>query len=426
MSKHESSSQVPKIVILGAGFGGIYTFLSLRRQISPKKAEITIVNNTNHFLFTPLLHEVATGGLAHHQVVEAVRMIAHKRGANVHLGDVERIDTQKGEVKTTTDVIPYDYLVIATGASAEFHATPGAKENAFVLKTLKDAIKVRNRFIDAFEKALQVQNSEERQKLLTFVVVGGGASGVELAAEMAELFHDTLQKFFSGKILRGEPKIYLIAREKELIVNFHEKMRERADEILKRVGVEIKYETGVTAVDANGVTLTNGEKINSSHVLWMAGVKPNVPESDVPFSLNRGRIVVDKHLRVKSVVDAGGGAKTKSVYALGDVATFETECIPMHAQAAVQEAPTVAINIISEIKRGKPKCEFKYQPMGDLVSLGQWQAAGYFLKRTWTGPVAWFVWRTVYLFKFASWSKRVKIALDWIIDAFYPRDITRA
>lgn len=411
----------PHIVILGAGFGGIYAFLNLRRRLSVSDADITIVNRTNYFLFTPLLHEVATGGLSHHQVVEAIRTIIYGRDAALHVAEIKNVNIRDKKVETSVGPVPYDILVIATGAAAEFYDIPGAAVKTHVLKNLSDAIKIRNRFIDAFERAVEIKDRQERRKMLTFVIVGGGATGVELAAEMADLFFDTFCRFFCGKIPKEDVTVHLVTSDIELLRNFHGEMRARAKRILFQKGIKIRTGAQVTAVDENGVSFADGSRLECRHVLWLAGVSPNVPPSDEPFIKNfSGRIIVDKNLKVKG---------RENIYALGDVATFEDEFLPMHAQTAVQAASVVAKNIFLEIRGGgkaEKLQEFRYKPMGDLVSLGRWQAVGYFLKIHWNGPLAWFIWRTVYLFKFASWPKRIKIAVDWTIDIFYPRDITRA
>ncbi len=408
----------PHIVILGAGFGGLYTFLNLRKLVSAHQADITIINKTNHFLFTPLLHEVATGGLAHHQVVESIREITYKKGARVHVAEVRNINTSHKTVETDITSIPYDYLVIATGARTEFYDVPGASEKTLTLKTLRDAITIRNRIIDAFERAVDVHDVTERQKLLTFVLVGGGATGVELAAEVSEFFHHAFKKFLCGKVAPEDVSIHIVTSDSNLLRVFNVGIQKQAYKILKRVGVQVHTGVRVTAVDDNGVTLGDGSKIDSKLVIWVAGVKPNIPPIDaqVTSSTSRGRILIDGHLRVIGL---------DQVFALGDVATFEETFLPMHAQLAVQEAPIVARNI-SAAMRNRSLKKFKYQPIGDLVSLGRWQAIGYVWGILWTGPIAWFIWRTVYLLKFASWSKRIKIAVDWTLDIFYPRDTTRA
>ena len=421
----------PKVVILGAGFGGIYTFLNIRKQLPASKVDVTIINQTNYFLFTPLLHEVATGGLAHHQVVESIRSITYKKGATLHMAEIVKVDTANKQVQTSVGVVSYDILVIATGASTAFYNIPGSAENSLVLKNLHDAIKMRNRFISAFEQAVETKDLAERKRLLTFVLVGGGATGVELAAEMTELFYDTFKKFFCGQISRDEIKVHLVAGGPELVGNFHKEIREQAKKILINNGVNIVFNLRVKEVDDDGVTLSDGSRLDSEHVLWLAGVKPNVPASDVPFATDKnGRIIVDRNLRM---VSSNG---ISNIYALGDVASFADENLPMHAQMAIQAAPVAAENIVRQIRSEFFGCKpgragqryrvFKYKPVGDLMSLGQWQAVGYFLDTLWTGPLAWFIWRAVYLFKFASWPKRIKIAVDWTIDAFYPRDITKA
>ncbi len=424
----ESKNKIkPRIVILGAGFGGIYTFLNIRKRLSARKVDITIINHTNYFLFTPLLHEVATGGLAHHQVVESLRSIIWKPGATLHVAEVKNINTANKTVETSVATIPYDILVVATGASTAFYNIPGAVENTFVLKNLHDAIKIRNRLITAFEKAVETKDLAERKRLLTFVLAGGGATGVELAAEMADLFFDTLRKFFCGQVSGDEISIYLVAGDTELLKVFHPKVRARAMKILTRIGVKVVIGLRVKAVDGDGVTLSDDSRIDSEHVFWMAGVGPNVPASDKPFMKDprAGRIIVDKNLKAVG---------HDNVFALGDVATIENESIPMLAQAAVQAAEIAAANVVSEalaicrgraLQPGKLKA-FRFKSKGDLLSLGQWQAVGHIFNILWEGPLAWFIWRVVYITKFASWPKRIKIAVDWAIDIFYPRDITKA
>jgi len=410
--------QRPRVVVLGAGFGGLYTFFNIRKFLSDQEVEITIVNKTNYFLFTPLLHEVATGGLAHHQVVEAIRTITKKKGAILHIAEVLKINTKQKIVDTTIGSIEYDFLVIATGATTEFFGTPGASEKTLVLKSLQDAIRIRNQFIDSFETALEAKDPVVRKKLLTFVLVGGGATGVELAGEMAEFFYDTFLSFFPGRIAKEDVVIHLVAGEQELLANFHKGMQGEARRVLINAGVRVRTGVRVTSVDDDGVTLSDNSRIESTNVMWLGGVRPNVPASDIPLGSSgaRGRIVVDKNLRVQNF---------EKMYALGDVATFADKFLPMHAQAAVQEASIVAKNIVSEIRGKNPTAVFQYQPVGDLVSVGQWHAIGYLFNFLWTGPLAWFIWRTVYLSKFASWPKRIKIAVDWTVDIFYPRDITR-
>lgn len=409
----------PRVVILGAGFGGVYTFLELRKRFSSRRVEITFVNRTNYFLFTPLLHEVATGSLAHHQVVESIRSITYKKGANLHVADIQSIDTVAKKVKTTIGDVPYDILVIATGASSTFYGIPGAAEHTLVLKTLREAIGIRNRFADAFERAIETSDPAERKRLLTFVLVGAGATGVELAGEMTDLFFETYSRFFCGKIGRHEISIHLVTPETWVLGNFNKSLQIKAARVLTKKGVKIHLGSRVVAVDGDGVTLADGSRINSEHVLWTAGVAPNVPtlaSGTFMQDPKSKRIIVDEFLRVKG---------QEHVYALGDVATFEAKGLPMHAQVAVQAALVAARNIAAEICKKKP-IPFVFKPKGDLVSVGQWNALGHIAGITWSGAIAWFIWRTVYLFKFASWPKRIKIAADWTVDLFYPRDITRA
>lgn len=410
-----------KIVILGAGFGGIYTYLNLKKTLDMRKAHVTIVNRTNYFLFTPLLHEVATGSLSHHQIVEAVREITYDKKTSFVLADIKSVSLSKKIVETSEGEVPYDILVIALGSTTQFHNTPGAEEHSLVLKDLYDAIKLRNHFIQTFEKASRVKDKVERQKMLSFAIVGGGPTGVELAAEVSELFLETFKKYYPTEIPCDDISIYLFSSNKELLSMYHPLLQKKAKKVLERKGVAVKLEMAVSFINSNGITLTDGSSVAIRNIIWVAGVKPNVPAFDMPVELSKnGGIVVDEFLRMKGYED---------IYVLGDGATFipkgTDRPVPMLAQVATQQAKTVANNILRK-SMSKPLKPFKFFHIGDLVSLGQWHAVGDVLGIRWPGPIAWFIWRTTYLFKFASWTKRIKIMVDWTIDIFYPRDITKA
>jgi NADH dehydrogenase len=181
------------------------------------EANITLINRTNYFLFTPMLHEVATGGLAHHQVVESLRELTYKTHGEVFITDVHSIDLTNKIVHTHERDVSYDYLVVATGATTNFFGTKGAQEHSLVLKDLRDAIKIRNRLIDVFEQAAETDSVEERKKILTFAVVGGGATGVETVMEVADLFFNTFYRFYKGKIACEDVTLSLVNRDGEIL-----------------------------------------------------------------------------------------------------------------------------------------------------------------------------------------------------------------
>ena len=409
-----------KIVILGAGFGGIYTYLHLRKNLNPSEAEIVLVNRTNHFLFTPMLHEVATGGLGQNQIVESLRELTYNTSTDIFVAAIESVDLEKKIVHTNLKDISYDFLVIATGATTNYFGIPGAEENTFGLKSLHEAVNLRNYFIDNFEKASKLKDHKERQKLLSFAIIGGGATGVEVAGEASDFFYKTFCKYYCQDLEPTDVNLYLLSRGPELLPQFNPYLRKKALKILKKKKVQVMLNSGVTEINNDHIKLSDGRTLEVANSIWTAGVKANPPKFMQDISTDKwGRLNVDEYMKLKEYPE---------VFALGDVSCFCSkgkDPLPMLAQVAVQQSKTVGGNIASSIK-GKKLTPFVYKSKGELVSIGQWGALGHTLGISWSGPLAWWLWRTVYLFKFISRSKKIKIAIDWTMNLFHHRDITRA
>lgn len=410
-----------KIVILGGGFGGLYTYKSLYEHFSPDEIEVTIVNRTNYFLFTPLLHEVATGSISHHQVVESIRQIIYKTNDKLHVAEIISVDHTNHVVTTSIGALSYDILVVALGATTNFFNTQGAQEHSLVLKDLSDAIKLRATLIDAFEKASEIADPEIRASSLTFAVIGGGPTGVELITEVAELFNETFIKYYHGRITPKDVSLYLINQSPEILGPFPVPLRHIALNVLAQSGVKVKVSTGVTEVTKDGVVLDNGTLLPVAHVIWTAGVKPHSALLADPVPLDKGgRVIVNRSLQVEGIPD---------MFVIGDIASFtqttDEHPLPMLAQVAVKQGIHTGYNI-KRLVEGSSLLPFVYTSQGSLVSLGQWRAVADIHGFRFSGPVAWFMWRTIYLFKFLSGSKKVKIVADWTMNIFYPRDITKA
>ncbi len=409
---------VPHVVIIGAGFGGLSAYHSIRKQFGAH-VRITIINRTNYFLFTPLLHEVATGGLGHHQVVESIRQLIYKTPTELHLAEVKSIDLRRQQVKTSVATVDYDYLVIATGATSNYFDIPVAEEHTLGLKSLRDAIMIRNRIIEQFEVA-HLLEGDERKDALRFAIIGGGATGVELAAELAEWIRDSFRRYYRN-LNCDEVEITLINYSPELISQFSDRARHQALNRLKQLGVNVRLNTAVTSVTHDGVNLSVGGFLPTGLTLWMAGVMPAIPKlaPDVVVDERSGRLVVDRSLRLPGF---------QQVFVIGDasyVRTDDEHVLPMMAQVAERQGKWLG-RALKAVITGREAPAFRYRSQGELLSLGNWHAAGTIWKVPISGPLGWWLWRTVYLFKFNSWSKRVKIAIDWTIDIFYPRDITKA
>lgn len=408
-----------KIVILGAGFAGVYSAISIWKKLG-NNIEITIINQNNHFLFTPMLHEVATGGVGHHQVVESLREIFYKKEIKFFEGKVESVDLERKEVVTNNGNKSYDILVVAIGATTNFYNTKGAEENSFVLKDLSNAIKLRNHIITQFESASRETDKKIQEQKLSFVVVGGGATGVELSAEISDFCRKTFRKYYSDNLVCENFDITLINSGAELLRPFDIKTRKYAEKILQEKRVNVLQNKKVNEVTKTSVKLEGGEEIFADTIIWTAGVKPNeinfingeVAKDEI------GRIIANKNLLAKNY---------DNIFVLGDVANIEQENgnpYPMLAQVASEEAELIGTNIYNLINN-KKLVEFNYKLNDQLVSLGQWEAAGTVMSVHIYGLLAWFIWRTVYLFKFISNSKKIKIAIDWTIHLFHSRDITK-
>ncbi|MEX0910215.1 MAG: NAD(P)/FAD-dependent oxidoreductase [Candidatus Paceibacterota bacterium] len=400
-----------KILIIGGGFGGIYTAVNLSKNFKNQKdMQITLVNQTNYFLFTPLLHEVATGSLSPLSTAEPIREIL--RGTNIEFiqTTVTNIDKDTQQVSTTTGHLNYDYLVIATGSKTNFYHIDDT--TVFELKNLRQAVNLKNHLIDKIELSTSTKNLEEKNKLTTFVIVGGGATGVELAAELAGFTCQTMIKKYyhptSSKL--GQIKIYLINSNHTLLPHLNSKIQTIATKTLIKKGIILKLGTKVEDCTNNQVTLSSGEKISTNTIIWTAGVLPHHPNTDTGHK----RIEVNDFLQDLNHLN---------VFALGDVAGQENRA-PMLAQVATKQGAVVAKNIEALIN-DKKLTSFKFKSQGTLLSLGTWNAVGEIGGFVISGRFTWWLWRTIYLFKFMSWRKRFRIMAEWTVNLFFPRDITK-
>ncbi len=364
----------PHIVVVGSGFGGLYVVKSLVSLVEQGLVDVTIINRTNYFLFTPLLHEVATGALSSNSITEPLREIFSGTDIRILLGNVDLVDSAAQIVHCGEQKISYDFLVLATGADTNFYDIPGAKEFCFSMKNLAGALRIRSHVIDSFERALLSTDTEEIQKMLSFVVVGGGATGVELAAELVEFVKILEQRYFSyahGFSSEHKTSVTLVSSGPELLSVFDPFLRKTAVDRLRDEGVTLQMGSAVSQVSADSITLANGTSIPSRMIVWTAGVKALTPRfSGIDPVLSGAKICVDSFLRADGI---------SNIFVLGDIAACglgdRAKSVPMLAQAAVAQAKIVSNNIIASL-HGQSLQEFEYQSRGNLISLGQWYAAG--------------------------------------------------
>ncbi len=409
-----------KILIIGNGFGGIYTLKNLHKVFRHNKnIRLAMVGVRNYFLFTPLLHEVATGSLNPGSIIEPIRQVLGCCLHNFYLGRTESVDLQNRTVKVGGDIINYDYLVIAPGATTNFYNVPGAEEFSFPLKNIEDAVKIKNHVIAQMERTSIEMDTIKRQKMLRFVVVGGGATGVELVAELQELITESFSRYYTCDILK-DVSIVLVQKSGELVPQFDSKIRKKSLAVLEKKGIQVMLNSVVKEVGDAYVIINENVKILTETVIWVAGIKPTeINFSETVEKSADGRLLVNEFLQL---------INHKEVFAVGDIAAFKdknsSSYLPALAQVAEKEAKAVAKNI-KWLILGKSPREFFYKNSGTLLSLGQWMAAGEIWNINFSGHFAWWLWRTIYLAKFISLRKKIRVAIEWTTNLFSPRDISQ-
>jgi NADH dehydrogenase len=417
-----------RIVILGGGFAGVAVARRLERRLRPDEADVSIVSRDNFTLFTPMLPEVSSGGIETRHIVTPVR--AQLRHTNFVLGEIVRIDLDLQEVDAQHPItgavatLPYDQLALALGSVTSTFGIPGVTEHTLPLKTIEDAETLRNRIIAALEQAVVTKPGPDRDRLLTFAVVGGGYTGCEAAGELVDLFRSIVPFYRPLRLV--DVRMVLIEAGRALLPDLPPQMGDYTTRNLQRRKVQLVIGDGVTRIDERGISLQSGEVIPSATVVWSAGVRPSPVLKDLPEveHARNGGIVVHQDM---SVVGRSG------VWALGDCAWVpmkpgadlndKSAWYPATAQHAIREGPVLADNLIATL-RGEPTKPFRYTSMGTLASLGARRGValmpgGVVL----TGFLAWVLWRTYYLARLPGVDRRFRVLLDWTLGVLFRRDI---
>jgi len=418
----EQQSVKPHLVIVGAGFAGLYVLRYLRVGGGLKYYRVTLLDPNNYFIFSPLLHEVATGSLSPANVAEPLRRLAVCQGVSLRLAKVVGVNLSGQQVNLAGgENLAYDYLVVAPGATTNWYNTPGVAEQAWGLKSLPEAIAIKNHLIDCLELAAELWSRDKvaAQTYLRWVVVGGGPTGVEMAAELAELKNSSLRHLYPQELV-DNVTIILLEKGNELIKRFSPRLRGKALKVLQQKGVQVQFGLGVVALQRDQLSLSDGSTILSAAVIWVAGVKPvELAWLGQINKLPSGQIAVDNYLRLPSY---------SNVFILGDAAAVtlpgQQHPLPGLAQVATQQAKVTAENLIS-LSQHEIIQPFTYHQLGTMFSLGQWRAAAEVGPFLFGGTVAWWLWRTVYLSKLLSWRKKLRVMIDWTINIFLPRDLSR-
>ncbi len=408
-----------RIVILGGGFGGVYTASHLERLLRHRPdVEIVLVSRDNFLLMTPLLFEVCSGTLDLRHCAFPVR--AFLRGTRFAEATAEGIDLQRRVVRLAaagkSDELSYDQLVLALGALTNRAMIPGS-EHAFTFKTLADALLLRNHFIERFEQADVETDPARKRGLLTFVIIGGGLVGVELFGELTA-FADGIAPLYKH-VNRDEVRLVLIQAGDRIMPEMDPKLAAYGHrELSRRRGADVRVNAAVRAIEPGKVHLP-GETIEAATIVLAAGVVPSPVVAGLPVEKDRhGRIVVDGTMRCKTHPE---------LWALGDCASVpgpDGKPYPSLAQHALREAKVLARNIDGALN-GRPPEPFVYETLGMMGSLGHGKAFGQLLRVRVYGVVAWFVRRSYYLMQMPGWSRRVRIMIDWTFALLFRPDVVK-
>lgn len=409
-----------RILILGGGFGGIEAFLTLHKLLHPVEkndVRIELISRTNYFTYTPMLHEAATGSVAREHIVQPIREILSCCGQDFHQADVTSVDPVKKIVHTNNGPHLYDYLVVALGVEQGFFQTKGAPEHSLPLKWLPDAIAMRNHIIGCYEHASEMNdldNHAAMEPYLHFVIVGGGATGTELAGQLADLARKELRSFYAD-VPAALTRLTLVHAGTRLLENLSLTASEKAKERLEKMGVTVLLNEVATEVSPQGVSLQSGKMLASKSVFWTAGTRGTMDSLFPAASVNeRGLLKIDAAFAVSGMPD---------VFAIGDCTVITEPALryPPSAQAAVQAAHVAAANLVHTLRK-EPLTSRPFQPKGDIIPIGNWYAIYDKKSFHFTGVLAWWLRRSVFLYTMYSWSKRLKVMFDWTIQIFEPRD----
>lgn len=400
-----NASQRPHVVIVGGGFGGLYAARALRKA----PVRVTVIDRRNHHLFQPLLYQVATATLSPSDIARPIRHVLRQQdNAQVLLAEVDAVDTEHRQVALSDGRrIDYDYVILATGAVDRYFGHDEWAQHAPPLKTIADALEIRRRFLLAFELAEQEPDPKAREALLTFVVVGGGPTGVETSGAFAEIARNTLRRNFRT-IDPGRARIILLEGGPRLLAGQAERLSERARRDLEALGVEVRLGAMVTDIGPDGVTVGD-ELIRTPNVVWAAGVAASPLGRTMGVEVDRmGRVVVQPDLSVPGHPE---------VFVIGDLAhiahgTPEGRPLPGVAQVAIQSGRAAARNIVNTIS-GRPRVPFRYRDRGTMAVIGRGRAVAEIGWTRFTGAIAWWVWALVHILFLIGFRNRVAVLAEW-------------
>lgn len=418
----EHTDSRARVVVLGGGYGGVYAALGLSRAARRGEIHLSLVSRENFFLFQPMLAEVVSGSIEPPHIVSPLRrLLPH---ADIHQAEIEAIDNESHMVilryPGTTDfrTIPYDHLLIALGSGSDLSAVPGLAEHAFPFRTLGDAFYLRNHVIGLLEQAEIEEDATRKQSLLTFVVAGGGYTGVEVAAELNSFVREAAKSY--RHVAPEQARVLLLQGADRILPELPAGLAQFGHKVLERRGVEVRLRCRIAGATAESAILDSGEIIAAHTVVAAVGAAPNRVLDTLQGERDRKRrVVVDETLAVRGLIN---------VWALGDCAAVPDLAggglCPPTAQFALRQARHVAKNIRNSIKGGRPR-PFHYRAKGVFVPLGRYSGAAQVFGRNLSGLLAWWLYRSYYLYQLPRLDRKIRVLLDWNLELFFHRDIVK-
>jgi NADH dehydrogenase len=411
-----------RVLILGGGFAGVYTAMALERALRGRDDfRITLVNRDNYFVYQPMLPEIISGNIGIFDTVSPLRRLLPR--TDIQVREVEAVDLERRIVTTSPGFRPvahhirYDHLVLAMGNVTDFKGMTGLTQHALPFKNLGDALYLRNHLIHALEEASIESNDALRQALLTFVVAGGGFSGVEVVAELND-FVRGVARTYRG-IDRGEIRVILLHGGQRILPEVVEKLGLLAQRVLNNRGVEIRFNSYLAAATGDEAILRDGTRIATKTLVSTVPSSPNPLIENLNVPKERGKVKVDAHFQVDG---------SSSIWALGDCALVPDPSgkgfAPPTGQHAIQEAKVVAHNIVAALRGGQRE-QFAFGGLGKMGSLGHHSAVAEIFGLQIHGILAWLLWRTVYLMKLPGWERRIRTAAAWTLDLILPPDLVQ-
>lgn len=407
------SSHKLRVVIIGAGFAGV----EAAKKLGKRGVNVLLIDRHNYHTFIPMLYQVATTVLYPHQVIYPLRRLF--RGSptvNFLQANVNKIDFHNQIIHSENLAIDYDYLVIATGSQSQYLGVTGAPENSLPMRTLTDAIAIRNQILSRFEQAAKVTDEEERIRLLTFVIVGGGATGIELAGSLNELIHSAFKKDYPT-LNPNQARVIILQSGEQLFPSYPQKLGNYTEKWLRRHGVKVHLNSKVSKVTAEAVYLEDNTAIFTDTVIWTAGVLAATPETKQSVkTAAKDKVVVEQTLQL---------CGHKNVYGVGDVSYVDSqEEFNGVAQEAIQQGKTAADNILRQMNGESPK-PFDYFNKGRLAIIGKHAGVGKIGKFAIKGFIAWFLWLEVHLLYLPGIRNRLGVLFNWLKYYFFGEGASR-